>query len=219
MTLALCAMALLTPTAHAALPEGKVVCFGDSITYAGFRDKGGAGFKEGERWVERLNAKAAGKTIFVNEGKNGRQTSALNELTAALDRTPDAAGVLIMLGTNDFKNQKDDDATIARCAENVGKLIDVIRQKLPNAQIIIVSPVNMAPAALGDYWKKLGYSDRTDAAVKRLADAYAAVARERKCGFVSLYGAVPTADIPDGIHPNAAGHAAMAEALWKALGE
>ena len=184
------------------------IAFGDSITFAG-------GLKEEERWVGRIAAASQGKLLVVNEGQNGRTSTALSDFDKALARTPNATLVIIVLGTNDLKNAPADIGD--KLAANLAKMVDAAATKLPKAKVMLAAPYNINPANLGDHWRQFGLGDGTPAQIHAMRDAVRLLATKRKLGFVDLDGVIPAANLPDGIHPDAVGHAKIAEAILAAL--
>ncbi len=126
--------------------HGKLLCFGDSITQAEWDGK----IAPEERWVTQLGKKSPDITV-VNAGKNGRKTSALDELGKALDGNADAAMVLIFLGVNDMKHETV--GVVEKATNNIGKMIDLTRAKLPKAEIVILAPINVNVEKLTPFFK------------------------------------------------------------------
>lgn len=191
--------------------EGKVLCFGDSITQADWPGK----IEPAERWVTQLGGKSA-KITAVNAGRNGRTTTeGLAELPAALEANQDAAWVLIFLGVNDMKRASV--GVVEKATTNMGKMVDLVRQKLPKAEVAILAPINVNPDKYTPFFKgELGPD--TVPFMKALAVAYKSLAEKKKTRFVSLLDAVPPAEIEDGVHANGKGQIKIAEAVWKGLG-
>jgi len=209
--------ATTAPTAELAPPAGqlkftgKLLAFGDSITACVSHPKG-------SRWHERLATWSGGKITNVNAGKGGRTTLAMDDLKAALKANPDAGAVLLKLGVNDLKGVASNDATkVAEIVANLGKLVDQVKADLPKAKIVIVAPANIAPDRLTDFWKKLNFGPHTQEMLASLKVEYAKLAKEKGVGFVSAYGSVTEANIPDGIHPNADGQGELGKAIWLGL--
>ncbi len=193
--------------------ERTVLCYGDSITYGEMKDQGvGAG----TRWVDVLAKDVAGIRT-VNAGKNGRTTEDFTSLEKAITDNPDSALIIIMLGTNDMKGAKDTTKVVSDCAARMGKLIDAARAKAPKAEILVCSPISLGLGTLSGYWKGKGFGEGTQQALAKLPEAYAAEAKKRKVRFASMLTAVTAANLPDGVHPNVAGHAELAKAMAAAI--
>lgn len=189
----------------------KIVCFGDSIT----EGKNPASLKNGERWIERVQAASGGKWVCVNEGKGGRPALAVGELEPALKRSPDAGALLIALGTNDSRDYAA--GSVERLVANMAKLIDIARAANPRLQIILCAPYNINIDGL-----KKGQDMGTKRVENLIAfgKAIEKLSAGKKCGFINLYGVIPPASLTtDGVHPDSAGHAAIAEVAAKGLNE
>lgn len=193
--------------------ERVVICYGDSITFAEWKEQGvGAG----TRWVDRVGATIAGVRM-INAGKNGRTTEDAAGLKAALAANPGADAVVIMLGTNDLKGITDATAAVAACAGRVGTLVDTVKSAQPRATVLLCAPIQIHPATLTGYWKGKGFGETTRQALAMLPTAYAAVATAKGARFASMHDAVDPVHLPDGVHPDPAGHAQLAVAMASAL--
>ena len=155
--------------------------FGDSIT-------AGGALPANERdavWVRVVERESKGRLRMVNEGKGGRPTDSVKEFEAMLARQPQAAVLVIALGTNDSRDITA--ACVPRAVANVRGMITRARQQ---------------------YGAKL----------RDIGDAFAALAKETGCEFTGLFGTVPEASMTkDGVHPDAAGNAAIARVMLAKL--
>jgi lysophospholipase L1-like esterase len=207
------ALLVLLLVASLAAADRVVVCYGDSITFADWKEQGvGAG----TRWVDRVGATVAGVRM-VNAGKNGRTTEDAAGLRTALAANPGADLVVIMLGTNDLKDIADATAAVKACASRVGALVDQVKAAQPRAAVLLCAPIRINRAALTDYWRKKGFGATTEQALALLPAAYAAVAKAKGVRFAAMHDAVDPARLPDGVHPDAAGHAQLAVAMAGAI--
>ncbi len=208
-------MAGLAPLAAAAEDKAQtVLCIGDSITAA---DPG---------WVKALAEHAAIDTI--NAGKDGRQTAAAAETFAAAV----AAGatfdrVIFFLGVNDLpaRNPAPPAKKIADCVANMERAIDTALAKLPPQDVILVAPCSVNAdimrkppgtdppmAALCERNVQKGY-DICPPLLQQLEQAYRELAARKQVRFISLLGVVSPENLPDGLHPNEAGHREIAAAM------
>jgi acyl-CoA thioesterase-1 len=91
-------------------------------------------------------------------------------------------------------------------------MIDRARQCYgPWVKLLIIGPPNNNKAALV---ATKPIANEREAQLKALGAAFEALAKEKQCDFVSLFGVVPEETMTkDGVHPDAAGHAAMAKVL------
>ncbi|MCI2105177.1 MAG: GDSL-type esterase/lipase family protein [Intestinimonas sp.] len=186
----------------------KLLCLGDSLTY-------GYGVSRRNTWV-CLTAERTGHTL-INCGLNGDTVVGMRErlpLEAEWER-PD--GVFVMGGTNDILITGGD--AVAR-----RDLADLVRQ----ARKMEITPIlGIAPEVRGDA-ENCFWPDREGLRTRiPIFEAYAAwqlrLARAEDIPVVDFrpaFAGRPTRELYlDGIHPNAAGHAEMADVLCRAQSE
>jgi len=190
--------------------HGKILCFGDSITQAEWPGK----IAPEERWVTQLGKKSA-EIKAVNAGKNGRKTDAIGELEKALDANADAATVLLFLGVNDMKHETV--GVVEKATTNLAKMVDLTRQKLPKAEIVIVAPIDVNVEKLTPFFKNEGLGPDTAHFMRALAKAYESLAKKKGTRFINLYRAVSPENLEDGVHANGKGQIQIADAVWKGL--
>jgi acyl-CoA thioesterase-1 len=188
-------------------PHGKVVCFGDSITFGARAD--------GHSWVSILTADHPGDAEFINEGRSGRKTSQRTELLPVLDKYPDAGCYLIFLGVNDLKDGSD--SMVNDCIINMKWMIEQIHNKNPQTKIVILSPTGINLQTMSDVNVQKKYNANTAASLIKLEQRYGALAKELHAGFISLLHAVSPQNYADGLHPNADGQKEIATAVWNGL--
>ena len=194
------------PGQEAARPR-TVIAFGDSLTEG---KSGGA-----QAWVKVVERKSGGKLVMINEGKGGRATGDGKwDFEKMTQRQPRADGVIIALGTNDSRDLKPE--SIAKATENVRAMVDRARQCYgPWLKVLIVGPPNLNKSALV---ATKPIANEREAQLKALGKAFEALAKEINCDFVSLFGVIPENTMTkDGVHPDATGHAAMAEVIGRSL--
>lgn len=209
-------VAAVAPLAATAA-EGRVqtvLCVGDSITAA---DPG---------WVKLVGEHAGIDTI--NAGKGGRQTAAAAETFAAAVAEGTAFDrVVFLLGVNDLpgRNPAPPAQKIATCVANMEKAIDAALLKLPPQHVILVAPCSVnaeimrqppgtdprMAARCGRNVQK-GY-DICQPMLQQLEKAYGELAARKRVRFISLLGVVSPENLPDGLHPNEAGHRQIAAAM------
>ncbi len=190
--------------------HGKILCFGDSITRAEWPGK----IAPEERWVTQLGKKSREITA-VNAGKNGRKTTALDELEKSLAANADAAMVLLFLGVNDMLHETV--GVVEKATVNLGKMVDLTREKLPKAEIVILAPTDVNVDKLTPFFKAEGLGPDTAHFMRALAKAYEALAKKKGTRFINLYRAVARENLEDGVHVNGKGQIQIADAVWKGL--
>jgi acyl-CoA thioesterase-1 len=186
--------------------EGPVVCFGDSITF-------GAGVN-GHSWAWYLSKDHA-SINFVNAGRSGRKTSDKEELLPVINKNPSAKYYLIFLGVNDLKDGND--SMVNNCITNMKWMIGKIREGVPGAKIVILSPadINLKTMSAVNVGKK--YNENTHRSLNHLNRRYKQLAKEENIGFISLLHSVSKSNYPDGLHPNEEGQMQIAHTVWKHL--
>jgi acyl-CoA thioesterase I len=190
--------------------HGKILCFGDSITQAEWPGK----IAPDERWVTQLGKKSSEISV-VNAGKNGRKTSAIDELEKSLAANTDAAMVLLFLGVNDMKHETV--GVVEKATLNLGKMVDLTREKLPKAEIVILAPIDVNVDKLTPFFKAEGLGPDTAHFMRALAKAYESLAKKKGTRFINLYRAVAQENLEDGVHANGKGQIQIADAVWKGL--
>lgn len=184
-------------------PPRTIIAYGDSLTEG---KSGGA-----QAWVKIVERESGGKLKVINEGKGGRATGdGKHDFDPMTTRQPRADMVLIALGTNDSRDLKVD--SVKKAASNVSHMIDRARQCYgPSVKLLLIGPPNINKAALV---ATKPIANEREAQLKALGAAFEALAKEKQCDFVSLFGTVPEETmLKDGVHPDAAGHSAIAKVL------
>ncbi|MBA2565168.1 MAG: arylesterase [Gemmatimonadetes bacterium] len=140
----------------------------------------------------------------VNAGMSGETSTGARARAAWLMRQPFDV-IVIETGANDMLRGADPDATRA----NIQALVDRIRAARPEARIVLLGL--RAPLTLGAL-----YARRFTALYEELAD------RNELPLVPSLLegvGGVAALNLPDGVHPNAAGQRRIADNVWEVLRE
>lgn len=201
---------LLAMLGFACLPSEKkvIVCFGDSITH-------GAQV-QGHSWVWHLQQNQKGTAYtYINAGRSGRKTADKEELMPVLAGHPDAEMFVFFLGVNDLKNGND--AMVDSCIENMEWMIDQVRNKAPQAKILLLSPCDINTEIMNKINKEKLYNENTRRSLRKLAKGYRELARLEKTGFMSLIEVVPRLAYADGLHPNKEGQQALYQAISKKI--
>ena len=181
-----------------------ILCFGDSNTY-GYdpRSYFGGRYPAEERWVDILADKLGGRA--VNAGQNGREIPSreleIRRFHSLLADQKPVDLLLIMLGTNDLLQGNSVETVVGRM-ERFLKGIHLERSKI----CLIVPP----PMTLGAWVSVQTLAD----ASRELGAAY-----ERLAGTLGISCVDPgTLSLAfDGVHLTPAGHAVLAERLYRHL--
>jgi len=193
---------LCAQSGHAAGPElprmKTIFVFGDSLS-DGFLLKRTQAYpallidklRDAGLRFEVINASASGDTT----------DGGLRRLPPHLKRKIDI--FILELGINDaFRG-----ATVDEIRNNLQAVIDKVKARNPNARIVIAG-MQLPNSSADDY-------------VFAFGKMFSELAAKNKAAFVPylLEGVAgdPSLNLPDGIHPNAAGHRILAENVWRVL--
>ncbi len=191
---------LLTAPARGAEPTRTLVFFGDSLT---------AGYGLDDPTAESYPAliqhrlEAAGRPWrVVNAGLSGETSSGgLRRIDWVLRQPVDL--FVLALGANDGLRGIEPAVT----ATNLQGIIDRVRAKYPATRIVLAGM--QMPPTMGDAY------------AREYAAVFPALAEKNHLAFIPflLAGVAtkPELNQPDGLHPNAAGAAVVAETVWQAL--
>src|SRR6266852_5172636 len=184
---------------HAPAAETKaLLVFGDSLS-DGFM------LKRSEAYPALLAKKlrAAGLNFLVTNASasGGTTEGGLERLPAHLKHKIDI--LILELGINDaFRG-----ATVDEIRNNLQAVIDKVKARNPNARIVIAG-MQLPNSSADDY-------------VFAFGNMFSELAAKNKAALVPylLEGVAgdPSLNLPDGIHPNAAGHRILAENVWRVL--
>lgn len=201
-----------------------IVAFGDSIT-KGVRPGVSAEQTFCAVLEQRLKAKGANVRV-INAGVGGHSTRDGRKRFEedVLARRPDE--VILFFGANDAslvhpgpEVRNEPRIPLAEYRENLTYFVK--RCQAAGARVVLCTPTPMTPIYP---WAKIGAYNGQDInfVLVQFAEAARQVARETKVVSVDLYRLFLDRPewlklFPDGIHPNAAGHQRIAEALLKAF--
>lgn len=187
-----------------------VVVFGDSLTEGGALPKA----QRDQAWVSIVERASGGIIKMVNEGKGGRATASVPEFEAMMTRQPRMDLLVLALGTNDSRDLTLE--CVPKAVGNVRKMIERARATygapLP---MLLVGPPNINKSALV---ATQPIATERETKLRDIGDAFAKLAVELHCDSISLFGVIPeTSMVKDGVHPDPAGNAAIAEAIHPRL--
>ena len=202
----------------------RIVCFGDSNTW-GYHAIVGTRYDDDVRWTGRLQALLGDGYTVIEEGQNGRTTvwddpvenrlAGLTYLWPCMESQSPIDLIIIMLGTNDTKGRFGEQAR--GIADGAGRLVD-LAQKSPFGRddrapkVLLVSPIRVE---YSDEFRDL-FDHQAVEKAKGFPAEFRRVAEQYGCEFLdaSEY-AGPCAE--DGVHLDAAGHEALAKAMYDAV--
>lgn len=187
-------------TSNASERKQVILFFGNSLT-------AGYGLQPGESFPsliqDRLDSIGLGYDV-VNAGLSGETTAGgLGRIDWILEQPVDL--FVLELGGNDMLRGLD----VGETEKNLRAILERVREKYPDIPIIIAgmkAPPNMGPE----------YTKQFESIYPRLADQYNA-------GLIPFFlegvGGIDSLNLPDGIHPNAAGQKIVRENVWSVLAE
>jgi lysophospholipase L1-like esterase len=209
--------ALLVLLAIAAAPASaagvRIMPLGDSITYG---SKAPGGYRL-ELWtrlqrdgaaVDFVGSRQDGPASLGDRDHEGHSGWRIDELTEAVDgwlarQQPEI--VLLMIGTNDVLQNHE----VAGAPARLAALLDRITAKRPRLRVLVATlPPLDKPA-----WQ--AQVDAYNAALPGIVQARARAGA--RVQLVDVARGMTTADLADGIHPNAGGYAKLAAAWYTAL--
>jgi acyl-CoA thioesterase I len=188
---------MLAQVASAAEPKA-ILVFGDSLS-EGFM------LKHSEAYPALLAKKlrAAGLNFLVTNASasGGTTDGALERLPPHLKHKIDI--LILELGINDAFRA----LPIDQIQNNLQQILDKVKARNPNARVVIAG-MQLPGYTADDY-------------VSAFGQMFADLARKNGAALVPylLEGVAgnPSLNLPDGIHPNAAGQKILAENVWRAL--
>ena len=185
----------------------QILCFGDSNTW-GYDPKTGERYAWGVRWTSILQEKLGTENAHIIEGRKGAAfLPTLLESHAPLD------AIVLMLGTNDCKKIYRADETVIGLG--IERLLALIRERQPQAKILLVSPIHLG----SDVWRD-GYDpefdERAVAVSHRLKEVYQTLANAYHTEFLAASDCA-TYSQADMEHMEESGHRNLAEAIYEKL--
>ena len=197
-----------------------VLCFGDSNTRGTRPDIDNGRFGRNVRWTGQLQHILGDKYYVIEEGLGGRTTNLEHPRTEKLGRNglryffpcieshSPLDFVVIMLGTNDFKN------VYSRSPEDVANVLEdyvlAVEQQSSSCKVILVSPPHITA-------KKpvVFYDAESEGKSKELAPKIEKLANRLNVDFVDAANIVQTGE--DGVHWDEPSHEVFAKYLAKIL--
>ena len=182
----------------------RILCYGDSITDTG-------------TWVKTVGEDDA--FVAINAGRSGRRASqATKELKPYLEQHSELDAIIIFLGVNDLpaRDKRPGDVKVAGCVADISEAIDLALTRFAPEYIILAAPCNVNPDTMSGRNRQKGYHIAPPL-LAELEKEYHALAKKKGIRFLSLLDVVSEENFKDGLHPNAAGDAEIAEAVLSFL--
>lgn len=197
--------------ANAGAAPVRLMPLGDSIT-DGYNIPGGYRIELENALVadgyefDFVGSRANGPQSLADKDHEGHSGLRIDELDALIDGSlarHEPELVLLMIGTNDVLQGYG----LAQAPQRVSALIERISARAPSATILVSSLTPLAAAAHDERVRAY------NAAIPRIVEDKAA--HGKRIRFVDMYPALTSADLADGVHPNATGYRKMAS-VWHA---
>lgn len=197
----------------------KVLCFGDSNTF-GYIPGGAGRYDRYTRWPGQLQRLLGEQYQIIEEGLCGRTTvfedtacpgrRGLDALIQALKLYGPLDLLIIMLGTNDCKTQ------FRASAGMISKGLEEVLEKAGALaaqpfRTLLISPAPLDEAAV---FEDSEFDTASVAVSRGLAEEFKQLAQRYGCLFLDA-SAVAAVSKADGVHLDAAGHKALADAVGK----
>ena len=196
-----------------------IACLGDSITYgAGVTDGSGEHIEE-ETWPYQAEQLFGGTVQFLNYGVCGR--TLIKETDAAytatdfyrLSLSSEAQGYIILLGTNDSKQEYWD---AAKFEAQLEELVSACRSLPQNPEVVLVTPPCAFSAEEG---QEVLYGVRNEVIRDEIVPIIKRTAERLGVRCFDLYAETQSHPewFADGVHPNAEGNQAIAAFLHRSI--
>lgn len=198
----------------------KVLCFGDSNTF-GFIPESGKRYDKNTRWSGILAQLAAGRFEIIEAGCNNR--TAFTDNPAGFEQTgckvlptllkKDLDCVILAIGVNDM--QIFYNPTLEEIKNGMRRLVDIVREHCPNAEIILVSPARLTDNIFNGYFRAMFDKISIEKSL-HLSEIYESIAKEKNCRFAD-WDKIVTVSPKDGLHLEPDAHKKIAEAMFEIL--
>lgn len=198
----------------------KVLCFGDSNTF-GFIPESGKRYDKNTRWSGILAQLAAGRFEIIEAGCNNR--TAFTDNPAGFEQTgckvlptlltKDIDCVILAIGVNDL--QIFYNPTLEEIKNGMRRLVDIVREHCPNAEIILVSPARLTDNIFNGYFRAMFDKISIEKSL-HLSEIYESIAKEKNCRFAD-WDKIVTVSPKDGLHLEPEAHKKIAEAMFESL--
>ncbi len=197
-----------------------VLCFGDSNTHGTRPDVDDARFERSVRWTGQLQQFLGEKYYVIEEGLGGRTTNlehprtekpgrdGLSYFRPCIESHSPLDFVVIMLGTNDFKNVYN--RTAEQVAAVLSEYVAIVRELNASSKIILVSPSHITATEPIEY-----YDAQSEQKSKELSVAIEQVAKQEDAAFIDAGALVRTGE--DGLHWDEPSQKIFAEYLANTL--
>lgn len=194
----------------------RILCFGDSNTY-GHNPLDASRLEN--RWTRMIAADLGdeiieeglcARTTVFESGQDSPMCVGERMLEGVILTHKPFDLLIIMLGTNDLI--KGCGADIEASAAGLDKLITIAESTYPDAQILVVSPIQIDPSVVDNSTFGDIYGERGVELSKSFARYYKPVAEKHGCHFMNAADYAKASKL-DGVHMDEANHRKLADAI------
>ena len=194
----------------------KILCFGDSNTF-GYNPHNGSRYNENTRWTGILKNLCKNNYEIIEAGCNNRTAFSNNpdgiEFTGYMilpKYLKDFYDTIIFaIGINDL--QKFYNPISEEFETGIEKLIKMIKESLPNCNIIILSPSHITENILNSNFRFM-FNQTSIEKSKQITPIYEKIAKKYNCKLLDLNKIVTPSEI-DGLHYEIEEHKKIAESI------
>ena len=193
----------------------RIMPLGDSITRGVTGDPSGQGYRgplyelfdDADLTIDFVGQFRNGSFADPDhQGVSGRTATELDPLVAGIVNAQDPEVVLLMIGTNDVRNEPNPTGTLPG---EIISIVNKIHAVDPSTYVLVakipaLAPAEVAPSVLA----------ATNAAI---ADAINALEAQGRAVSLVDTGSVTQADLVDGVHPNVGGYNKLAGIWFEAI--